>query len=71
LRPEQRLVVGAALRAGEIVCIFPEGKIESDVYIDNILKGPFLDFYQSVSEERGRAKFMEDGAPIHNTIRER
>jgi hypothetical protein len=51
--------------------VFPEGKIKSDVYIDDILKGPFLDFYRSVSEERGRAKFMEDGAPIHNTIRER
>ena len=51
--------------------IFPKGKIKSVVYVDDILNYPFLDFYRYISEERGRVKFMEDGAPIHNTLRER
>lgn len=34
-------------------------------YIDLVLAGPLFDFYMEICEERGVAKVMEDGAPIH------
>ena len=51
--------------------VFPEGRIKSAVYVDDILKGPFIVFYTSISNERRHTKFMEDVAPIHYTIMEK
>ena len=34
-------------------------------YVRNILSGPLWDFYEELYDERGVAKVVEDGAPIH------
>jgi transposase len=51
-------------RLGPLIRIPKDEKTGAD-YIRLVLGGPLLDIYMELSEERGIAAVMEDGAPIH------
>ena len=51
-------------KKGPLVFLPKERRTGVD-YVDLVLAGPLWDFYRDLFEERGIAKVMEDGAPVH------
>jgi transposase len=58
-------------RKGPIVALeYPGGKgggMNSKRYREQVLEGPFWDFYTQMNEERGLAVFQQDGASMHTS----
>lgn len=51
-------------RKGPLVFIPKDRRTGAD-YVNLVMAGPLWDFYSELMEERGIAKVMEDGAPVH------
>jgi transposase len=48
--------------------VLPKGRMNGSDYVRRAMDGPLWDFYSQVTEERGLAMIMEDGAPIHRSL---
>src|SRR5215813_4091038 len=48
--------------------VLPKGSLNGHDYVRSVMDGPLWDFYCPVTEERGLAMIMEDGAPIHRSL---
>jgi hypothetical protein len=56
-------------KKGPLVALeYPGGKgggMTSDRYRDQVLEGPFMDFYEQLTHERMYVEFQQDGASMH------
>jgi hypothetical protein len=48
--------------------VLPKGRMDGHGYVRSVMDGPLWDFYCDLTEERGLALVMEDGAPIHRSL---
>src|SRR5215470_4066513 len=48
--------------------VLPRGRMDGHEYVRSVMDGPLWQFYCQITEERGIALVMEDGAPIHRSL---